>query len=57
MFVMVIDFVIVVGAIVGAVLKFDKDWFDFAVCCVIGIHSLFHLSTHFRRRFIDKWKD
>jgi len=54
---MVIGFIVIVCSIIGAVQHFDKDWTIFFILIAIIINSAFHFITHFRRRFVDKYRN
>jgi hypothetical protein len=51
-----IDLIIFIICIIMAVINFNKDWSHFFIFVIVGIHSLFHLGNHFRKKFINKWE-
>jgi positive regulator of sigma E activity len=57
MFSMFIGLVIIVCSIIGTVKYFNKDWTIFFIFIILIINSAFHFVTHFRRRFVDKYRN
>ena len=48
------DFVIIIGCIVGVIINFNKDWSHVAIFITLAIHSGFHFGSHFRKKFINR---
>lgn len=55
MFWIFIDFLMIISCVVGCIMNFNKNWSNFGIFLVLTLHSASHLSTHFRRKFINKW--
>jgi hypothetical protein len=55
MFYMFLDLLMIIFCIVSIIINFiNKKWYNVSFIIIILIHSCYHFSNHFVKRFIKK---